>query len=458
MKNLFLLGTLSFSIAFSLGIAVEKNLHKSAAIGGIATISTLSSAFVLSKKSARELENIRSHTDENLKSIENQILSLKNQKIKLVQAIDSKTQSKTTIEAEYNSIVIEVERLKEEVKSLNIQRESLQNVIAHPEIQDIKITPKIPVKTEVAKPIKKTRKTILYNCILDGLENSTDFYHKNNHGTFENYLQSLQKPAEELWNSYRSNQVKVNYSEPSIQAVYLMRYYPHYAYMNFQILEMIHDQNLLENLTNETLEVCLFGAGPCPEIVGLSKFLSDRYQNIKKLTVNVYDIASEEWTLSRNITEKFVIPEYWSGDLKLNSNYLDLCESNSLHSIQTTIQKSQIFIFQNCLNEIYNISPVQTNLNFLLNEIPLGSVIIIIDLCNYSQNTTIIDQLKQQVSNRHDFEIYCPKTTDIKIKACFPIPPLIKQHLLTGKNKLVPRSKDIDCVFISLHKINLKSL
>ncbi|MEG4082306.1 hypothetical protein [Microcoleus sp. POL10_C6] len=457
MKNLLLLGTLSFSIAFCLGIAVEKNIPKSAAIGGIATISTLSSAFVLSKKSDRELENIRSHA-ENLKSIENQILSLKNKRIKLVQAIDSKTKSKTTIEAEYDSIVIEVERLKEEVESLNIQRESLHNVIANQKTQDIKIKPKIPVKTEVAKPIKKTTKTILYNCILDGLQNSTYFYHKNNQGTFENYLQSLQKPAEELWNSYRSNQVKVNYSEPSIQAVYLMRYYPHYAYMNFQILEMIHAQNFLDNLTNETLEVCLFGAGPCPEIVGLSKLLSDKYQNIKKLTVNVYDIASEEWTLSRNITKKFVIPEYWSGDLKLNSNYLDLCESNSLPSIKTTIQKSQMFIFQNCLNEIYNISTVQTNLNFLLNEIPVGSVIIIIDLCNYNQNKTIIDRLKEQVSNRDDFEIYCPQAKDTKIKACFPIPPLITQHLLTGKDKLVPRSKDIDCLFISLHKINLKAL
>ena len=49
MKNVFLLGTLSFSIAFGLGIAVEKNVTKSTIIGGIATISTISSAFVLTK-------------------------------------------------------------------------------------------------------------------------------------------------------------------------------------------------------------------------------------------------------------------------------------------------------------------------------------------------------------------------------------------------------------------------
>lgn len=56
--------------------------------------------------------------------------------------------------------------------------------------------------------------------------------------------------------------------------------------MNYQILEMIHRQGLLKGFTDETLEVCLFG-----EIVGLSKLLSENYQFIKKLVVNVYDIA-----------------------------------------------------------------------------------------------------------------------------------------------------------------------
>ena len=124
MKNLVLLGTLSFSIAFSLGLAVEKDLTKSAIVGSIATISTLSSALVLNKKSELELKNTYSDT-KSLKSLEKQISSLKNQKTKLVEVINSTTQSKITIEAEYNSIVTEVERLKEEIKSLNTQRENL---------------------------------------------------------------------------------------------------------------------------------------------------------------------------------------------------------------------------------------------------------------------------------------------------------------------------------------------
>jgi hypothetical protein len=74
---------------------------------------------------------------------------------------------------------------------------------------------------------------------------------------------------------------------------------------------------------------------------------------------------------------------------------------------------------------------------------------------NYRQNVSIIDRLKQQVSNRDDFEVYSPPLEDIKIKPCPNLPQVIKQNLLTGKGVLVPRSKDIDCLFISLQKIHL---
>lgn len=454
MKNLLLLGTISFTVAFSLGIVVEKSVPKIAIIAGIGTISTLSSALILSKKIEQEREHIDSYTA-SLTSLEDQILKRKRQKKKLIQSIDSTTQLKVNIESEYNAIISEISNLQEEIKSLNTQRENLENVIFNLENKEIKkVTPKISVKPQ-SRPIKKNS---IYYYILDGLENSINFYDKKNHGTFESYLQSLQKAAEDLWCSYRSNQVKVNYSDPSIQAAYLIRYYPHYAYMNFQILEILHSQNWFQIVTNETLEVCLFGAGPCPETVGLSKLISERYQNIKELIVNVYDIASEQWNLSRNITEKFIIPKYWSGDLKLNSNYLDLCEYNAIQSIQITVKKGRIFIFQNCLNEIYNVFTVQSNLNFLLNEMPLGSTIVIIDLCNYRQNVTIIDQLKEKVNSRSDLEFYCPDTKDTKISACFPMPQIITQNLLTGKEKLVPRSKDIDCLFIGIRKTKGKDL
>jgi hypothetical protein len=380
MKNLFLLGTLSFTIAFSCGLVVENNVTKSAAIGAISSISTVSSALVLSKVSEKERQKLRGHT-ENVKSLETQISSLTEKKTNLVKVINNKTRSKTKVEREYNSKLREIDQLKEEIKSLKTQRDTLHDVIVNLETKEKKLPPKLRVKPKV-KPIKKTG---LYHYILEGLEKSRVFYDPKEYETFEQYLESLQPAAEDLWSSYRFNQVQVNYEDPSIQAAYLIRYYPHYAYMNYQILEMIHAQDFFESFKNETLEVCLFGAGPCPEMVGLSQLVSEHYPGLKKITVNVYDIASAQWSLSREITEKFLVPEYWSGDLTVNSHYLDLCELNSLQSIQSSIKRSQLFVFQNCLNEIYNISTVQSNLSFLLNEVTVGGTIVIIDLYNYRQ-------------------------------------------------------------------------
>ncbi len=368
MKNLLLLGTLSFSIAFSCGLVIEKNLPKSAAIGAIATISTLSSALVLSKVSEKERQKLQGQT-EKIKSLETQISSLTDKKTNLVKVINNKTRFQTKVEQEYNAKIKEIDQLKAEINSLKLQRDTLQDAIFNLKNEEKNTVAKLPVKHHQIKPLKKNR---LYDCILEGLEKSLVFYDPQKHKTFENYLESLQPAAEDLWSSYRFNQVQVNYEDPSIQAVYLIRYYPHYAYMNYQILEMIHRQKIFKFFPNETLEVCLFGAGPCPEIVGLSQLLSQYYQSIKNLEVNVYDIASAQWSLSRQITEKFIVPEYWSGDLTVNSNYLDLCELNSLQSIKQTIKRSKLFVFQNCLNEIYSISTVQANLNFLLNEIPVG--------------------------------------------------------------------------------------
>jgi hypothetical protein len=442
MKKLLFLGSLSFTVAFVLGIIVEKNITKSVVIAGIATISTVGSTFALDQKSQGELKDKQNE-------LKNQVLMLENKEMRLSQLIESKTKEKIAIEQEYSSSFEQVNTLKQEINDLALQRDDLESEISKIETNKTTITQQTTVKPAIASK----EKTGLYNCILKGLEDSGNFYNPQVHGTFEQYLQSLKQSAKQLWSSYRSSQVKVNYSDTSIQAAYLIRYYPHYAYMNFQILDILHNNNLFQYLTNDTLEVCLFGAGPCPEIVGLCHLLSQQYQNIKNLIVNDYDIAANEWSLSRDITEKFIIPESWSGGFKLNSNYLDLCQSNSLKLITTKIKKSNLFIFQNCLNEIYNVTTVQENLNFLLDQISLNSVIIISDLSNYRQNFSIIEQINNQVNNRCDFEIYPPQIEAIQVKPYSEIPATIKENLLTGESGLIARTTNINCLFISLRKI-----
>ena len=202
MKNFFLLGTLSFSIAFCLGIVGEKNVTKSAAIGGIATISTLSSAFVLSKKSERELKKLNSQT-ETIKSLENQILNLENQKRKLVKGIDTKTQLKLAIELEYNLIVGEVDSIKEEIKSLNTQRENLQNVIDNLENQEQNLLQLIDKKTQ-SKITSEPKDTSL----LTKIKEPPKKIHKSREILTEKntlYAQNLAPIPKDFWSIYKYN-------------------------------------------------------------------------------------------------------------------------------------------------------------------------------------------------------------------------------------------------------------
>ncbi len=229
----------------------------------------------------------------------------------------------------------------------------------------------------------------LYLYILQGIKQSPTFYNPEIHQTFEKYLASLQEPVKSLRESYKPNTViKVDYSESQVQAAYLICYYPHHVEMTFEILKIIAKLFTF----GKEISACFFGAGPCPEVAGLAHFMTKHYQTTESLIVNVYDIASDKWEPSRALTKNFVLPSLWKGQISENALNLNLCSANGFEEISHVIEKSNIFIFQNCLNEIQNISATQENINFLLDRAPLDSFIIIADLL-YDQNIRIVNDI-----------------------------------------------------------------
>lgn len=336
----------------------------------------------------------------------------------------------------------EIDILKEEKEFLKSQLEELQSYVNKLESKDKKIKPKIKDKMK-EKPIIK--KTGLYDYILEALKNSRDFYNAKNHDTFESYLQSLQKPAKQLWESYRSSQVKVNYSEPSIQAAYLIRYYPHYVKMTFEIMKQCWEDFAF----GEKINACFFGSGPCPEVAGLAQFLTEYCPKTKELFVNVYDIASEQWTPSRAVTKNFVLPNLWEGQFDGKAPNLDLCSANSFEEITEVIEKSHLFVFQNCLNEIWNTSATKDNIKFLVDRAPKDSFIIIADLL-YDQNRQIVEDVAEIAEKKRDYKII-KKCDNITIESSFTLPKIVEDNLLTGEKGLIPKKK-IKFLFLAIRK------
>ncbi|MGD2181845.1 hypothetical protein [Lusitaniella coriacea] len=284
----------------------------------------------------------------------------------------------------------------------------------------------------------------LYEYILNGIKSSRKFYDSRTKGSFENYLTSLQASVRELRNTYRSSYVDVDYSRPAIQAAYLIAYYPHYVEMNLEILRLLSS----ELSYDREIKACFFGAGPCPELVGLVQLLTERSLKTKRITVNAYDIASDTWTLSREITRKFIVPNLWRGRLTLNSQSLDFNRKKSFFVIQSNLQDCNLFIFQNCLNEIVERSVLLENVEFLINNISRGSFIIFADLL-YKQNLIVFEAIGKMVSSRYDFEIFQERT--LTITSSLRIPRAIANNLLTGKRGLIPRSKT-NFMFLALRK------
>ena len=250
----------------------------------------------------------------------------------------------------------------------------------------------------------------LYEYILEGLKNSPDFYNPNLHQTFESYLASLQESAKYLWKSYRSTPVEVRYSDPQVQAAYLIRYYPHYVQMTLEILRLSPEIFTFP----EQINACFFGAGPCPEVAGLAQFLTEHCPETKSMIVKIYDIASEQWKFSRDITKNFIVPRLWKGDISGTVSKFDLCSVNAFEVIADDISNCHIFIFQNCLNEIWNTSATQENIKFLLNRAPLNSFIIIGDL-PYEQNRQLIEDIAEIANQRSDYQIIL-QSQGIKIR------------------------------------------
>jgi magnesium-transporting ATPase (P-type) len=125
----------------------------------------------------------------------------------------------------------------------------------------------------------------LYEYILEGLRNLSQT--KQTENKFIAYLQSLQVEVKNLRQSYRNNSVSVNYSRVEVQSAYLITYYPQYAEMTRHILEQVElSHKTLFLFEQKHLEVCLFGAGAAPEVVGLVSF-KDHIKTSSKKTIQL---------------------------------------------------------------------------------------------------------------------------------------------------------------------------
>jgi hypothetical protein len=301
----------------------------------------------------------------------------------------------------------------------------------------------------------------LYEYILEGLRNLSQT--KQTENKFIAYLQSLQVEVKNLRQSYRNNSVSVNYSRVEVQSAYLITYYPQYAEMTRHILEQVElSHKTLFLFEQKHLEVCLFGAGAAPEVVGLVSFLRKNYPNLQSLNIRIYDIYANTWAISQRITQT-IIPELWQGEFTFSTEELDFCQPNSFHLLENVIANSQLFIFQNCLNELKHPVNFNQNIRYLLTQMPVNSLLIMADLRIYQKTSEFQVQVKKLLQElEFDRQIlYVRHSEMLDFRSAIAIPAIITKNSLTGTPRdinhqtenrfLIPRTQ-IKCNFVSVYK------
>ena len=125
------------------------------------------------------------------------------------------------------------------------------------------------VKTEVFK------KNIFDQIISDLYKN----YEIEDEKAFKSFLQELKPIMEDLADKIRNRGlVDVNYNEHETQISYALRYLHVYWYQIYCVLKKIGELEVnfykdSDEDSDKALKIGLFGAGPAPEIIGITRFI-----------------------------------------------------------------------------------------------------------------------------------------------------------------------------------------
>jgi hypothetical protein len=288
----------------------------------------------------------------------------------------------------------------------------------------------------------------MYNYILDEL------IRLNQVGDIKLYLQGLQPYVKRLRQSYCSDFVSVDYSNPNVQAAYLLAYYPQYAEMTYQVFCDL-DKNYLHRCFSECKEfqACFFGAGPAPETVGLVKYVNCNYSNLKYFVAHTYDIAADTWLRSREITKNVASQSFPSLYFTLDGNNLNLCQKNVLLPIRQVIDKCRLFVVQNCLNEfIYTPETFIENIKFIVAQMTNESILVIADLCKYSSVINLMQQIEMYIGNNNNLKlIRSCNEGNLYFRYSFELPTILTDTLLTSSNGLIPR-RNINFNYLAVQK------
>jgi hypothetical protein len=197
-----------------------------------------------------------------------------------------------------------------------------------------------------------------------------------------------------LIEQYKNNEI-ISYDDDAIQDGYMYGYFPFYIGMIYHILrgtEIEHPENIFLS----ELNVCLYGCGPAPELLGLAAYIRDFQPQVR--TINVTFLDQNSWDKYREYCVTQLLPLFWRGGFHSQFCKFDLLTfpEGIDQKMQDAISLATIHNFQNILSDLYktpeNLKKMGTPLFDLYQRTQSGNLTILSDQY-YGETARIFEKI-----------------------------------------------------------------
>jgi hypothetical protein len=162
----------------------------------------------------------------------------------------------------------------------------------------------------------------------------------------------------------------------------MLAYYPHYVGLTARALAVLPDRALGDE---KRLRVCAFACGPAPEPVALAQYLLARGYETEVLALALLDIVPDRWSWAQAVSLERVLPTCWDRQTFVaEPKAVDINAPNFVDQVTDFVSRSDLVLFQNCLNEFSaDQAQVADNAEALIATMKPGAVLLMADINNY---------------------------------------------------------------------------
>jgi hypothetical protein len=242
-----------------------------------------------------------------------------------------------------------------------------------------------------------------------------------------------------LWKSYRTNSIEIDYSSEEVQEAYLFRYYTLYHRVAYLFLK--NNLNTMDTmLSKRLLQIMFLGSGPGPEIVALLSCMYKYYRDNERVTesIHISNIDSNKWEYGTSLCSDHYYSWYKNEFKKIGIklNFFKRVDANLIKCLNGTglvfNAKFDILYAQNLFNEIVDGINTQKFLNnFIKTGFNHGAVFFSSDRQNYQS----VDNFFNNIRNSTLLNIISKE--DVHTTSIYAIHSLLKSHLFSNESGLI---------------------